>query len=114
MASTTAESDKIEIPAGRSVGGTELVITTTPMGFYRIESRGPGPQPKIAEQIFTSLAIAKRELDAYRRANAGAYAKEALKDKIVNSPTIKERRRLEREAAALALKNGEESTIEEE
>ena len=113
MGQIIVENGEPEIPAGKTVAGHDLVIVTTPTGFYRVESRGPGPQPAISQQMFTSLAIARRELDAWRRANAGAFAKAALKDLIVNSPSIKEQRKMERQALAMSLKNGE-TAVEDE
>jgi hypothetical protein len=110
MPSTIVENDKLEVPVGTTAKGHDLVIVNTPMGFYRIESRGPGPQPQIANELFTSLTIAKRELDAWKRTNAALYAKEELKRKIVASPTHKEQRL----AAAKELKNGEVAVQPEE
>jgi hypothetical protein len=107
----TPESDKPrEVPVGATVGGRDLVVTTNSMGYFIIEARGPGGVHPLTDQVFTSLLQAKRAVDNWRRANASLIAKEALKDRIVNSPTLKEQRR----AAAMALKNGELSTPEED
>lgn len=104
----TQENDRLEVPVGRSVGGGELVIVPTQTGLYRIEYRGVGAPPRITEELFTSLLLARRAVENYRRENAATIAKRALKDKIVNSPSIKEQRKAE----ALKLKNGELETPE--
>lgn len=104
------ETDKIEVPAGTTAKGTELVITNTPQGFYKIEARGPGAPPLVTSQLFTSLAFAKRALENWRRSNAAAFAKEELKNRIVNEPSHKQQRKLE----AMKLKNGDLSVPEEE
>ena len=113
MPSTTVENDRIEVPAGTTAGGRELRIVSTPLGHYKIEAVGEGAPLGLTDETFTSLSLARRALDQYYRANAKNYAKEAAKTQTINSPTIKERRRLEREAAALELKNGELETPEE-
>ena len=111
MPSTIVGDETLEVPVGVTPKGQDLVIVTTPTGFYRIESRGPGAQPAIANEQFTSLTLAKRALDAWKREHAAAYAKEAVKSKVVKSPTHKEQRL----AAAMELKNGElEAPVEED
>jgi hypothetical protein len=106
MAEATPETDKLEVPVGQTVKGGELVIVPTQTGLYRIECRGQGAPPKITDQIFTSLVLARRAVENYRRANAGLIAKEALKRRIASSPSIKEQRKEERRLAAMELKNG--------
>jgi predicted DNA-binding transcriptional regulator YafY len=110
MASTTPENDKIEISVGHTPKGGELVITTTKTGLYKIEYRGTGAPPKVTDQLFTSLLLAKRAMENWRRANAAQYAKEDLKNKIATSPSIKEQRKIE----AMKLKNGALETPEED
>jgi len=109
-----AENGRQEYPAGNTSNGREIRIVTTPTGFYQIEALGQGAPLSISEDRFTSLALAKQAVDAWRRANAADYAKEDLKNKIVKGPTIKEQRKAEREAHALTLKNGELSVPEED
>ena len=109
-----AENGRQEYPAGSTSNGRELRIVTTPTGFYQIEALGPGAPLTISEDRFTSLALAKQAVDAWRRANAAAYAKEDLKNRIAKGPSIKEQRKAEREAHALTLKNGELSVPDEE
>jgi hypothetical protein len=103
MAQVLPETDRLEVPVGQTVGGGDLVIVPTQTGLYRIEHRGPGAAPRVTEQLFTSLYLAKRAVDAYRRTNAAVIAKKALLDKVVEAPSLKEQRKQE----ALALKNGE-------
>jgi hypothetical protein len=100
---TTQENDKLEVPVGQTVKGGDLVIVPTQTGLYRIEYRGVGQPPKFTDQIFTTLILARRAVDNYRRANAARIAKEELKNRIATGPSIKQQR-LE---AAKALKNGE-------
>lgn len=114
MPSITVENDKLEVPVGRTVKGRDLVIVTTPLGHYRIEARGPGGPSFLSDQVFTSLTLAKRAVDNYRRANAAAIAKEELKNRVATGPSIKEQRKAERLAAAMELKNGELSVPETE
>lgn len=113
MVPIIAENGRQEYPAGSTGNGRELRIVTTPTGFYQIEALGPGAPLSISEDRFTSLALAKQALDAWRRANAAQYAKEDVKRKVVEGPTIKQQRKAEREAHALTLKNGELEVPEE-
>lgn len=110
MGPISPENDKLEIPVGTTARGGELVVVPTQTGLYKIEYRGAGVAPLVTEQLFTSLLLAKRAVENYRRANAATYAKEALKNKIINAPTIKEQRKAE----ALDLKNGELETPEKD
>lgn len=106
MPSTIVENGELEVPIGKTVTGSDLVIVATQTGMYKIECRGPGVPPPVCNEVFTSLLLAKRAMENYRRANAARYAKEALKQRIVENPSNKEQRRLD----ALKLKNGELST----
>lgn len=105
MAQIIPENDKLVVPMGTTPKGAELAIVPTKTGLYKIEYLGAGSPPAFTEQLFTSLLLAKRAVENYRREHAALYAKEALKKKVVNSPSIKEQRKAE----ALELKNGEVS-----
>lgn len=98
---------EFEVEAGETPKGATFVIIPTATGMYKIDYKGAGAPPAITNQLFTSLLLARRALDNYRRALMGEYAKEELKNKIVNSPTIKEQRKAE----SLKLKNGELKTV---
>lgn len=102
----TQGNDKLEVPVGKTVGGLDLVIVPTQTGLYKIEARGQGNAPGFTDQLFTTLLLAKRAVENYRRAMAATFAKNALKDRVVNAPSLKEQRK----QAALKLKNGELET----
>ena len=102
MEPISPDTDKLEVQVGRTPKGYDLVIVPTKNGLYRVESRGPGPTSYFENELYTTLSLARRAVDNYRRANATEYAKQAALAKSRALPSIKERRKAE----ALALKNG--------
>ncbi len=88
----------MELLAGRTPKGEELYITTTALGFYQIERRGPGPRLELEDQLFTDLAKAKYAVKIYNIDNAKAFAKKANIDEIVEGLSPREH--------AKTLKNG--------
>ena len=110
MAQIIPENDKLEVAVGTTPKGAEMVIVPTKTGLYKIEYRGSGNPPAFTEQLFTSLLLAKRAVEQYRLHSAASYAKEAVKKKVINSPSIKEQRKAE----ALELKNGEVSVTDDD
>jgi hypothetical protein len=97
------ENDKLEISVGETLGGKELVIVPTKTGLYRVEHRGAGAPPGFTDQVFTSLLLARRAVENYRRSIAAQLAVKSVKEKVISAPTHKEQRR----QAALETKNGE-------
>lgn len=60
------DEDKIEIISDqKTVGGNDLVIITTPSGYFRIIARGEGAPLKISEDLFTSKRHAEEALRKY-------------------------------------------------
>jgi hypothetical protein len=110
VAQIIPENDKLEVAMGTTPKGAELYIVPTKTGLYKIEYRGAGSPPAFTEQLFTSLLLAKRAVEQYRIHSAAEYAKQAVKQKVINSPTLKE----QRAAAALELSNGEVSVPEDD
>lgn len=100
----------MELLAGRTPKGDELYIVTDPLGYYRIDRRGPGPRMALEDERFTDLARAKHRITVYNIDNARAFAKEANIQAIVDSEGTKQARK--RRDEAKTLKNGElDSTI---
>lgn len=108
MATDLHETDKLEVSAGQTIKGYELVIVPTTSGLYRVEARGPGSTPFFEGELYTTLTLAKRAIDNYRRANAASYAKQAFIKKQSAAPSLKEQRK----AAALKLKDGALEEVE--
>ena len=86
------DEDKLEILTGvQSIGEADFVITTTPSGLYRIEARGPGASPKITEERFTNISLAKRALRKYVNDNAAEMTKKAvIKEGVARRKKLRE------------------------
>lgn len=107
MATDLHETDnKLEVSVGQTIKGYELVIVPTKSGLYRVEARGPGSTAHFEGEQYTTLLLAKRAVDNYRRANAAQYSKQEFIKRQSTALSHKEQRKLAREEAALALKNG--------
>ena len=62
----------------RTIADAQFVITTTPTGMYKIEVRGVGASPKLTEERFTNLNLAKRAIELYLNEHAGELNKRAI------------------------------------
>ena len=90
------DTEGVELDTGiATIGGSILKIVSTPTGLYAIVAEGSGAPPKLTEERFTNIHLAKRALASYERDTQSTRRKKQI---------IKEG--VERRAVALELKNG--------
>lgn len=84
------DEDKIEVISDqKSIGGGELVIVTTPTGYFKIVVRGEGAPLKISEDLFTSKRAAEEALKKFV-----AEISPQVRKKQIHLEAIERRKRL--------------------